>query len=171
MDSSQIGPDVRRDVGRWIHVYGLLNLLFILVIQFFALWWRFKELRPHETTFLSDATYSIRAAVNYALVIVIFGIAYYSFIDQEFDQQRIKAAVEFTQQQASDPEYFEELKQLNPQMPPDATPEEYVENAREQATRHAKWHFRAGTSLLLLTLMSIFNSVFVTLLFRKVLLK
>ncbi|NNE55700.1 MAG: hypothetical protein HKN32_06745 [Flavobacteriales bacterium] len=160
--------------GNAVSAFGfmvLLNLLFILLIQFFFLHFKYKEIDKLESNFLNDPVGTMRAAANYIIVIVVFSVAYYTLIDPSFDAFRVNEAAEFAQEQVNDPEYFEELKRRNPTIPPETTADEYVENARQQAMWFAKWHIRAGGSLLVLVLMSAFNSVFVTLLFRKVMLK
>lgn len=149
----------------------MLNLLFILLVEFFALRFKYKKVTLIESNFLDDIKTSVRAAGLYIVVITLFGLVYYSFIHPEYygdiTQERIDLAI----QQTSDPEAFAEMKRRDETMPDATTAEQYVQNVTENSNRLYSWWFISGMTLLLLLLVSIFNSVFVTLLYRKVLLK
>lgn len=148
-----------------------LNLLFILLVEYFSLRFKYKEVTLTDSNLLDDIKTCLRSAGLYVIVIVLFSVAYYNFLHPEFYSDRVTDTVTFAQEQASDPVYFEELVRRDTTMPEGTTPEQYVENVRQVAERGASWWFISGASLLLLMIVSIFNSIFVTLLFRKVLLK
>lgn len=149
-----------------------LNLLFILLVQFFALRFKYKETTLDQSNFLIDLKDCVKAGATYVVFVVVFLVVYYYIIHPELFQGQIEERVALAIEQSSDPEYFEELKRRNPgQIPPEATPEEYVNGTRSDAEQFLGWPFVGGMSLMVLTALSVFNGVFVTLLYRKVLLK
>lgn len=157
------------DEGLVIMVF--LNLLLILLVEFFALRFKYKTITLTDSNFLDDVKSCLRSASTYVIVIVLFSVVYYNFLHPEFYADRVTDAITHAEEQAADPVFFEELVRRDTTMPEGTTPAQYVENVREVAQRGASWWFISGASLMLLMIVSIFNSVFITLLFRKVLLK
>ena len=149
----------------------MLNLFFILMVEFIALRLKYKEFTLQQSNFLDDIKTCIRAAASYVIIIVVFIVAYYYLIHPELYDNKITATVDVVKEQVSTTELFDQLKRDDMSIPPETTPDEYIANAKENAERLFGWWFIAGGSLLLLIAVSIFNSVFVTLLYRKVLLK
>jgi len=149
-----------------------LNLLFILLVEFFALRFKYKTITLDQSNFLIDMKDCVKAGTTYVVFVVVFLVCYYYLIHPELFQGQIEDRVALAIEQSSDPGYFEELKRRNVnQIPPDATPEDYVAGTRADAEQFLGWAFVGGMSLMVLTVLSIFNAVFITLLYRKVLLK
>ena len=149
-----------------------LNLLFILLVEFFALRFKYETTNLHQSNFLIDMKDCVKAGATYVVFVVLFLVCYYYLIHPELFQGQIEDRVALAIEQSSDPEYFEELKRQNVnQIPPNATPEDYVDGTRADAEQFLGWAFVGGMSLMVLTVLSIFNAVFITLLYRKVLLK
>ena len=148
-----------------------LNLLFILLIEFFALQFKYKTITLDQSNFLIDMKDCVKAGATYVVFVVLFLVCYYYLIHPELVQGHIEDGVAIAIEQSSDPEYFEELKRRNVNLPPNATPEDYVAGTRADAEHYLGWAFVGGMCLMGLTVLSIFNAVFITLLYRKVLLK
>jgi hypothetical protein len=142
------------------------------LVEFFALRFKYKNITLGESNFLIDLKDCVKAGATYTLFVVLFLISYYYLIHPELFQGQIEERVALAMEQSSDTEFFEELKRRNSnQIPPESTAAEYVAGTRADAEQFLGWKFVGGMSLLVLTILSIFNGVFVTLLYRKVLLK
>ena len=90
-----------------------LNLLFILLVEFFALQFKYKTITLDQSNFLIDMKDCVKAGATYVVFVVLFLVCYYYLIHPELFQGQIEDRVALAIEQSSDREYFEELKRQN----------------------------------------------------------
>jgi hypothetical protein len=147
------------------------TMFFILVIECASLWLKYKTITLNDSNFLDDIKTVVRAASGFILGIMAFTLLYYTVIDSKVLGNMVEARVENAEKLVLDVEGFEAWKAGNPTIAPDFTPEDYIEKERKTAETVTNPLLIVGGGLLVWVLFSVFNGVFVTILFRKVLLK
>lgn len=144
----------------------LLNILCILLAISIGLY-KQKRRENEETSALHDIKNAMSAGVPYALIVSCFLYFYYSNIDPEFNRHQIVEAEIGIKKMLSDSVEFEAVKSTRPEfevMSQDEIYEELIQGPRN--------FYKASTtmtiSMLALLLLATINSIFVTIVFRKV---
>lgn len=148
----------------------LANIFFILALIATTLHFKYKSVRLEDTTMLEDVRSAMLPAAKYVLFVSLFLFTYYSWIDPDYNADRIAQIVERSELFTEDTKAFHEWKNSDPTLH-DITAEEYVDRQKNQAESLNKPTIILGGSLLILTVLALFYSMLVSLLFRKILLK
>ncbi len=144
----------------------LLNMLFLLVAISVGLYLH-KLRETEESNGLNDIKNGMTAGVPYALIVSVFLYFYYAKIDPEYNEHQIAEREYVLAQNLKDPVKFKKLKASNPDFEVKSKEEIYDEYMKSFESSYSP---RSVTtlSLLGLILMSALNSIFVTIIFRKV---
>lgn len=153
-------------VGYDIVPLVLINLL--LLITAIAVGLFLQKMRDtEESNGLRDIKNGMTAGVPYAVIVSVFIYFYYEKIDPEFYEHRIAEEIYEIDQQLNDPKKFAEIKESNPDY--EVLSKEEI---RQQAIEGAEGAFSPKSalplSLLGLILMSALNSIFITIIYRRV---
>lgn len=144
----------------------LLNL-FLLITSISVGLYLQKRRDTEESNGLRDIKNGMTAGVPYGVIVSIFLYFYYAQIDPEYNAHQI-AEYEYTmQQQLNDPKKFAEIKEANP---------DYEVKSREEIFDDQMSNYRAAVSptsvlslsLLGMIIMSALNSIFITIIYRRV---
>jgi hypothetical protein len=146
------------------------NIFFILALISITLYHKYKTVKLHESSVIDDVRAAMMPAAKFVLFICVFLFAYYEFIDPDFNAERMAQIIERSELFAQDEVAFQEFIDSDPTLK-DMTPEEYVTAQKEKAEILNRPSIRLGASLLILTVLALFYSMAVSILFRKVLLK
>ena len=164
---------------------GITNILFILLICFWALKMKYdslvtvsevgavengmeRKLLPQDSNFLDDVKTSMKAAGKYILIVAAFVFIYYSLIDMEYGSRIIDSRVELAKEQTATDESWQKVLENAPQLE-NYTKEEYVQKVRESAEQWTSPGRQTSLTLFGLFLLAIFYSILLVILFRKLL--
>ncbi|TNE70298.1 MAG: DUF4199 domain-containing protein [Bacteroidetes bacterium] len=143
----------------------LLNMLFLLLAISVGLFLhKRREAEPGNA--LLDIKNAMSAGVPYLIVVSVFLYFYYEKIDPEFNQHQIAEAYTSVEKRLSDPEGFAEIKASNEAFEV-MTKDEILAELKENLERNYSPSFTMTVSLLGLLLLSTINSIFVTIIYRR----
>lgn len=158
-----------QEVGYDVTPLVLLSMLLILGAISVGLYYT-KRKETEETNALHDIKNGMTAGVPYAVIVSIFIYFYYSQIDPEYNAHQLAEAEYGLVTELDKPGKLEELRKENEEMEV-MTKEEIIKRAMEN---HRSFYNPSSTStlaLLGLILLSTLNSIFVTIIYRKVVFK
>jgi hypothetical protein len=146
----------------------LLNMLLLLLAISIGLYLHKKQEGFTAGNALSDIKAAMTAGIPYAILVSIFVYVYYAQINPEFVQQRISDAEMTIKMSLDDPEMFQKIK--NEQEAFEVMTKEAI--FEELKTGPANFYSAKSTAiigLLGMTLLSTLYSIFVTIIYRRVL--
>jgi len=147
----------------------LINILCILLAISVGLY-KQKKSEEEQGTLLQDIKNGMTAGVPYAILVSVFLYFYYDTIDPEYNQHQISEAEAKIEKSLNDPKTFAEIKSSNPDF--EVMTKEQIYDLMVQSPRAV---FKASTtmtiSMLALLLLGTLNSIFVALVYRKVVFK
>lgn len=147
----------------------MLNILCILLAIAVGL---FKQKRSEEEpgSLLQDIKNGMTAGVPYAIIVSVFMYFFYTSINPEFNQHQIAEAEAQIEKNLNDPVKFAEIKSSNPDF--EVMTKTQIRDLMVQSPRTV---FKASTtmtiSMLALLLLGTMNSIFVALVYRKIVFK
>jgi len=164
---------------------GMANILFILLICFWALKLKYdslvtisqegipengnqRKLLPQDSNFLDDVKTSMKSAGKYILIVAAFVFIYYSLIDSDYSRRIIDQRVEMAKEQTATDESWEKVLENAPQLQ-NFSKEEYIQNVRESAEQWTSPGRQTSLTLFGLFLLAILYSVILVVIFRKLL--
>lgn len=151
-----------------IKVFALINLLFLIVAISYALYNYMNGGEKGNADFMNEIKESMRAGVLYVVIVSGFLFVYYNNIESDFFPNLEKERYEFIRQTVDDPQKLSEIKKMNPAFEL-MEPDEIVKNQMKQFEMFMSPNFTALLTLLGMLIMSILYSVFVTMIYRKLL--
>ena len=143
----------------------LINVICLLASMAFGLYLSKRRQKTH-TTALDDIKSSMRAGVPYTLIVSVFLYVYYTSIDPEFNRHQLAESEIQLDKLLNDPEQLKELKASNAEF-------EIMtkEEIRSQLKGNQQAMFSAKSaltvSLLGMLVLSTINSIFLTVVYRK----
>jgi len=144
----------------------LLNMFFLMAAIAIGLYIT-KRRETDEGNALNDIKNGMTAGVPYALIISVFLYFYYTEIHPEYNAHQIAEAEYALQENLDDPVKFQEIKDSNAEYEVKSK-----EEIKEQVMEGYRSSFSANSvmtlSLLGLVVMSAMNSIFITIIYRKV---
>lgn len=143
----------------------LLNILFVLLSVSFGLYLH-KKNNPTPTSALQDIKDGMSAGVPYTVLVSAFIYVFYAFINPDYNKHQIAEANYGIQQMLDDPEKLAKLKNENADYEV-KTKEEIYKNMIQGPKSFYNPQASMIVSLLALLLLSTVNSIFVTVVFRK----
>lgn len=144
----------------------LLNMFLLLAAISIGLY--IQKLRDTETgNALRDIKNGMTAGVPYALVVSVFIYFYYAQIDPEYNAHQIAEREYALEEAMNDPKQFEEIKASDP---------DFEVLSKDEILKKFQSGFRASyspnsvfsLSLLGLIVLSALNSIFITIIFRRI---
>lgn len=143
----------------------LSNILFLLLAISFGLYFH-KRKETEESNALNDIKNALSAGVPYIVIVSVFMYFYYSKIDPEFNShQRAETAMQL-EKMLNNPEDLQKMRESNSEfevMSVDEIRESIISNQEAMYSPQAV----TTISLLGLLLLATFNSIFVTIVYRK----
>lgn len=143
----------------------LLNMLFLLLAISFGLYLH-KKKETERGNALLDIKNAMSAGVPYLVVVSLFLYFYYSNIDPEFNQHQIAEAYTAVEKRMEDPAMLAEIKASNEEFEV-LSKEEILSQLKENLERNYSASFTLTVSLLGLLLLATINSIFVTIVYRR----
>lgn len=144
----------------------LLNMFFLMAAIAIGLYIT-KRRETDEGNALNDIKNGMTAGVPYALIISVFLYFYYTEIDPEFNAHQLSEAEYALQEKLDNPVEFQKIKDSNADYEVKSK-----EEIKEQIMEGYRSSYSANSvmtlSLLGLVVMSAMNSIFVTIIYRKV---
>jgi magnesium-transporting ATPase (P-type) len=153
-------------VGYDVTALVLINLFLLIVAIGVGLFLQ-KMRDTEESTGLRDIKNGMTAGVPYAVIIGIFLYFYYEKIDPEFNQHKLAEQEYLIDQQLNKPGGLEEIKKDNPDFEV-LSKEEIKEQAMDSARGALSSTSTMTLTLLGLIVMSAMNSIFITIIYRRV---
>lgn len=164
---------------------GMANILFILLICFWALKLKYdslvtiaqengtengvqRKLLPEDSNFLDDVKTSMKAAGKYILIIAASVFIYYSVIDSEYSSRIIDQRVQLAKEQTATEESWQKVLENAPTLS-EISKEEYIQHVREDAEVWTSPGRQTSITLFGLFLLAIFYSLLLVVTFRKLL--
>lgn len=147
----------------------LTNILFLLMSITVGLYLH-KKNATEETNALGDIKNAMSAGVPYTIIVSLFIYAYYSAIDTDYIKHQISERSMAMEKELNDPEQLAKVKASNEDFEV-MTKEEILVKGKE----NLKATFNAGATMTLsmlgMLVLSTINSIFVTVVYRKVVFK
>lgn len=144
----------------------MLNILCILLAISVGLY-KQKRQETEHTSALHDIKNGMSAGVPYTLIVSCFLYFYYSSIDPEFNKHQIAEAEIGIEKMLSDSTEFEAIKRTRPEFEVMGKEEIFKE-----LIQGPRGFYKASTtmtvSMLALLLLATINSIFVTIVYRKI---
>lgn len=171
--------------GKEIVPSVLLNILCMLLAISFGLYFqKRKEIQDRfdaqknandgdileESSMLSDIKNGLKAGVPYAIIVTLFIFFYYDTIDPDFNQHQISEAEMGIQKLLDDPVELDQIRAENEDF--EVMTKDEIYNSMIQGPQifyNAK--STAVVSMLALLMLATLNSIFVTIIYRKVVFK
>ncbi|TNE55121.1 MAG: DUF4199 family protein [Bacteroidetes bacterium] len=146
----------------------LLNMLLLLSSVSFGLFYHKKQEGYTAGNALSDIKAAMTSGVVYAVIVSVFALLYYSYINPEFTEHQISEMETAIQLELDKPEGLKQIRSQN---------EEFEvltkEQIYEELTKGLKSVYSAQSTFVLmllgLVLLSTIYSLLVTIIFRKIL--
>ncbi len=149
---------------------GLINNLFLLLAISFGLYLEKKKEGFGAGTPLSDIKNALSAGAPYVLIVTVFMYFYYDSINPSFIDNRVTERMDDIYAEAQDEAYVDTLRVHNPEFRVMTTDEIIKEiKADTESALSARTLF--VFSLLGLMVMALTYSIFLTVIFRKILLR
>lgn len=147
---------------RWSIMIMFVNMLLLLLATFFGLHAAKKAEGYPKGVFVGDFKNSMQAALTYSICISVFVLIFYNFIDTETFTFKIQQHVEQAQQ-------FEMSDLPEGSNPQNKTREEIIAEMRTNAEGMFSPNRHFLLTLLATFVLSLFYSLLVTLIYRKIL--
>ncbi len=147
----------------------MLNILCMLLAISFGLY--FQKLRNIEaTSILKDIKDGMTAGVPYAIIVSVFIFFYYNTIDPDFNKHQIAEAEMGIKKLLDNPDELKALRAANGEF--EVMTKEEIYNSMIQGPRNFyNPKSTAIVSMLALLMLATLNSIFVTIIYRKVVFK
>jgi len=153
-----------------IFIPGLINNLFLLTAISIGLYYEKKKEGFGEGTALSDIKHSMIAGAPYALLVAIFMFFYYSDINPDYVEKRITDRMDLVYNAMERESYVDSLK-VQSQEYKVLTNEEIYSEIRVSTVSAYSPRALLTFSLLGLMILGFTYSIFITAIFRKILLR
>lgn len=153
-------------VGYDITILVLINLFLLIAAIGVGLFLQ-KMRDTEESTGLRDIKNGMTAGVPYAVIIGIFLYFYYAKIDPEFNDHKLAEQEYVIDQQLNKPGGLAEIKKDNPDFEV-LSKEEIKKQAMDSARGALSATSTMTLTLLGLILMSALNSIFITIIYRRI---
>lgn len=143
----------------------LVNVMCLLLSMAFGLYIH-KRRQTESTTALDDIKSSMTAGVPYTIIVSVFLYFYYTSIDPEFNRHQLTESEQQLDNMMNDPVQLKDLKSGNADF--EIMTDEEI---REQLVSNQRAMFSAKSaltvSLLGMLILSTINSIFITVVYRK----
>lgn len=149
---------------------GLINNFFLLAAIAVGLYFEKKREGFAQGSALSDIKNAMIAGAPYALIVSVFMFFYYNDINPEFIENREKERMDIVYQAMERESYVDSLRQQNQDFNM-LTKEEIYANIKEETASALSPKSLLTLSLLGLIVLGFTYSIFVMIIFRKVLLR
>lgn len=153
-----------------IFIPGLINNLFLLAAISVGLYFEKKREGFGQGTALSDIKHSMIAGAPYALLVAIFMYFYYTDINPEYVETRISDRMDLVYNAMERDSYMDSLKVQSPEYKV-LTNEEIYTDIRISTVSAYSPKALLTFSLLGLMILGFTYSIFITVIFRKILLR
>lgn len=153
-----------------IFMTGLLNNLLLLGAISTGLYLEKKKEGFGEGTALSDIKHSMVAGAPYALIVSVFMFFYYADINPNFVEQRVNERVDLIYNEMQRESYVDSLKMQNQDFEV-LTNEEIFKKIKTDTKSALSAESLLVFSLLGLIVLSLTYAIFITIIFRKILLR
>lgn len=147
----------------------LINMLFVVLAISIGLYLQ-KRSDTDEGNALNDMKNGMSAGIPYAIIVSIFLYFYYAKINPEFTQHKISEGHTELLKKMKDPIKYKQLKNSNPDYEI-STDKQIIKN--EMNSLKSIWNAKSVSvlTLLALTMYSTFNSIIITIIYRKIVFK
>ncbi len=143
----------------------MLNILGVLLAISIGLFLHKRKV-GEESNLLTDIKNGMSAGVPYAVIVSLFLYVFYAKIDPEYNQHRIAEFETGLLKELNDPELFQQLKDSNPEFEV-KTKEEIYESIMQGPRSFFKASSTMVISMLSLLLLATLNSIFVSIVYRR----
>lgn len=143
----------------------LLNMLFVILSITIGLY--IHKRKEAEGNALSDIKNGMTAGIPYAIIVSIFIYVYYAKIDPDYIQGKLADTQIELQKTINDPIKYKRLKDSNPDFEV-MTDKQITKAVMKNSEGVYSAKSTAITSLLAMTLYATLNSIFITIILRKV---
>ena len=147
----------------------LINILCVLLAVAVGLYQQ-KRTETEPGSMLQDIKNGMTAGVPYAILVSVFLYFYYETIDPAYNQHQIAEAEALIAKNLDDPKSFAEIKSSNPDF--EVMTRDQIYDLMVQSPRAV---FKASTTMtitmLALLILGTLNSIFVTIVYRKIVFK
>lgn len=153
-----------------IFIPGLLNNFLLLVAIAIGIYFEKKREGLGQGTALSDIKNGMVAGAPYALIVSVFMFFYYGDINPSFTDDRLNERMDIVYQAMERSSYVDSLKQQNQDFNVMSNEEIYKQIREETASAYSPKSLLT-LSLLGLIVLGFTYSIFITIIFRKILLR
>ena len=143
----------------------MLNILGVLLAVAIGLFLH-KRQEGADSNLLSDIKNGLSAGVPYVLVVSIFLYVYYDKIDPDFNTHQIAEFQAGLEKELEDPVQFQKIKDSNPEFEV-KTKEEIFESIMQGPRSFYRPGSTMAISMLALLLLATLNSIFVSIVYRR----
>lgn len=151
-----------------IRIPGLINMFFLVAAVSFGLYLEKKKEGFGAGTAMTDIKNAMTAGVPYILIVSIFMYFYYDRINPTFIENRKTERMDQYYENMQRPTYVDSLKLQNPDVEA-LSDEEIYRKIKEETDGNLAPYSMFIFSLLGLLIMAVTFSIFITLIFRKIL--
>lgn len=144
----------------------LLNMLFLLFSISIGLY-LYKRQEKESGNALLDIKNAMSAGLPYAVIVSVFIYFYYGKIDPEFNRHQISEAYTTIEKKLENPEELKQIKASNEDFEV-MTKEEILAKTKDNLERNYNPTFAMTISMLALLLLATLNSIFVTIIYRRI---
>jgi hypothetical protein len=143
----------------------MLNILGVLLAVAIGLYLHKRQ--EEESNLLTDVKNGLAAGLTYALIVSFFLYFYYDVIDPEFNAHQIAEFEAGLQKELNNEETFKKIKASNPEFEVKSK-EEIYDSIMQGPRSFYKPGSTMAISMLSLLLLATVNSIFVSLVYRKI---
>lgn len=154
------------DTGYTVGIFA--NLLFVLALAAWTLWYRYRRIPPRETNLLDDTRAALQRTGLYVALVIGFTFVYHSFIDPDLTERRIQQRL--ADQRADIDAYptFEDFLAEHETLDADLTREELMAQQEEGIRSMLNPVINSAFSLIALIMWALVCSLGTAVLFRAV---
>src|SRR5690554_4738398 len=149
---------------------GLINNLFLLLAISFGLYFEKQKEGFGTGTPLSDIKNALSAGAPYVLIVFVFMYFYYVTINPSFIDNRVTERMDIIYNESQEEAYMDTLRLHNPEFRV-MTDEEVIRDIKSDTESALSARTLFVFSLLGLMVMALTYSIFLTVIFRKILLR
>lgn len=149
---------------------GLINNLFLLLAISFGLYYEKQKEGFGVGTPLSDIKNALSAGAPYVLIVSVFMFFYYDTINPSFSENRVNERMDIVYEEMKKPAYVDTLRKHNVEFRV-MTNEEIFRKIKVDTESALSPRTLFVFSLLGLMVMALTYAIFITLIFRKILLR
>lgn len=153
-----------------VQIPGLINNLFLLSAISLGLFYEKKKEGVGVGTALSDIKSSLRAGAPYVLIVSGFIFFYYGTINPSFIESGVEVRMDMIYKDMERESYIDSLKMNKPEFQV-LTNDEILRKAKEEIEVNLSPRTMFTFSLLGLLVLAVTYSIFITLIYRKILFK